>query len=94
MANSIEPREVAAELVATGIYGNPDRNVIAKWIGEKYCGFTPVELDMVDIFWDSAFNQSWLYASNHMLVERVYGPQRHTYIICIDLDSRWFHGGS
>ncbi len=62
-----------AELIERNIYRSGVETLkLAKYIAENYCEFDEKELNMMDIFWDAAFNKSWLYASNEM-VENMFG---------------------
>jgi phage anti-repressor protein len=62
-----------SELLEEKIY-YPDADPIelAKYIAEKYCAFDQDELNMIDLYWDSAFNGNWLYAHDDM-VENMFG---------------------
>ncbi len=42
---------------------------LAKYIGRKLCNFTPEDEKYIDIFWDAAFNKSWLYLSDSVIIE-------------------------
>jgi hypothetical protein len=39
---------------------------LAKYIGRTVCGFTDTDEKYIDLFWDTAFNKSWLYLSEDM----------------------------
>lgn len=43
---------------------------LAKYIGKELCQFTKEDEKYVDIFWDAAFNKSWLYVSEEIVNEQ------------------------
>lgn len=68
--------KVANELIKNKIYSNEIKTLeIAKYAAKKYCSFTDEELDLLDIYWDPAFNKSWLYVSDEM-VENMFGYKK------------------
>lgn len=40
---------------------------LAKYLGNKLCSFTEDDEKYIDIFWDTTFNKSWLYVTDHMV---------------------------
>ena len=46
-----------------------DHISLAKILGKELCGFTEDDEKYVDIFWDAAFNKSWLYLSDEIITE-------------------------
>lgn len=40
---------------------------LAKYIGRKVCKFTADDEKYIDMFWDTAFNKSWIYASEEVV---------------------------
>ena len=42
--------------------------ILGKYIAGTYCGFDEKELDMIDLYWDVAFNDSWLYVSEELVI--------------------------
>ncbi len=44
---------------------------LAKQLGELYCGFTEDDSKYIDIFWQAAYNKSWLYVSQEMVIDHL-----------------------
>ena len=40
---------------------------LAKYIGRELCNFTENDENYIDMFWDAAFNKSWLYVSDEIV---------------------------
>jgi hypothetical protein len=65
--------QVFADMVDGGIYREDIKPIeLAKYIAKKYCAFDDAELSLMDMYWDIAFNKSWLYVSPDM-VENMFG---------------------
>jgi hypothetical protein len=45
-----------------------DHVKLAKFIGRKLCDFTENDDKYIDMFWDAAFNKSWLYLSDEIII--------------------------
>jgi hypothetical protein len=56
--------EKVAEIVASD-----DENQLAKVIGRQFFEFTDADERYIDLFWEAAFNGSWLYVSEFMVHE-------------------------
>ena len=41
---------------------------LAKLLGKELCGFTKDDEKYVDLFWDAAFNKSWIYVSDEIVI--------------------------
>jgi phage anti-repressor protein len=52
------------------IIESKDHLELAKYIGRNLCEFTLDDEKYIDIFWDTAFNKSWLYVSEEMVSEQ------------------------
>jgi len=50
------------------LYEKHDYLNIVKYIAEKYCKFTNIELNYLDKFWDFDYNNNWLYLTKDMLI--------------------------
>lgn len=46
-----------------------DHLVLAKFLGKEMCGFTEDDEKYVDLFWDAAFNKSWIYLSDEIIID-------------------------
>ncbi len=67
---TITHKTMELELIEKNIYREDVEAVeLAKYIGANYCNFDQNELEMMDVYWDVAFNKSWMYASNKMVSE-------------------------
>jgi phage anti-repressor protein len=53
------------------IIESKDHLELAKFLGREFCDFTTSDEKYIDIFWESTFNQSWLYLSEEMVYEQL-----------------------
>ncbi len=44
---------------------------LAKILGKKFCNFTEDDEKYINIFWDAAFNKSWIYLSDEMIIDQM-----------------------
>ncbi len=54
-----------------------DHKEIAKFIGRQNCDFTAEDEKYIDLFWDVAFNSSWIYVTEDMVSEQ-FGYKKNT----------------
>ena len=47
-----------------------DHLSLAKFLGKELCDFSENDEMFIDMFWDAAFNKSWLYVSEEMVNEQ------------------------
>lgn len=41
---------------------------LAKYLAQNYCQFTQNELKYIDLFWEPAFNKSWIYLADEIII--------------------------
>jgi prophage antirepressor-like protein/phage anti-repressor protein len=66
------------------IIESKDHLELAKFLGREFCDFTTSDEKYIDIFWESTFNQSWLYVSEEMVHEQL------GYTLCVQMLSNFF----
>lgn len=60
-------------LISSGVYNCNIKSItLAKYIAKEYCDFDEKEIDMMDIYWDAAFNRNWIYVDEDM-IENTFG---------------------
>ncbi len=71
--------ELLADEKVADVLTNGSHLDLAVLVGVMYCGFTEADVEYIRIFWDVAFNKSWIYLSDEMIIERMgYKKSEHT----------------
>lgn len=61
------------DLINKKIYNEQIEEIkLAKYVGKNYCSFNEDEISMLDTYWDTAYNKSWLYIDDS-IVENMFG---------------------
>lgn len=61
------------EIIEQGLYQdtNIEKNQLAKYLGIKYCNFTENDINYIDMFWEPAFNDSWILVTEELVSEHL-----------------------